>query len=326
MKKLLMIFVSLMFCLSVQAKSKEIILSEDNTLILSSAFTNDSVSTLMEEAKQKDANLKSGYPLYLFLYTPGGSIQAGLELIEYLNGLNRPVHTITMFSASMGFQTVQHLGKRYILKYGVLMSHKARGGFQGDFGGGFSQLDSRYGMWLRRVDMMDKKTVARSNKKQTLTTYRAAYANELWLNGPEAVEQGYADAVITPKCGGSLVGHREAVENFGFFRIKLKFSKCPLNTSPTGIVGFISTNKGEMSVKDFLAKNGKFGKNCNSHSTPIRKRFYDYEEREERVTLPKKENLCAMDETLSLQKIMKKIQERKTFHNRDLKSNIVYSY
>jgi ATP-dependent protease ClpP protease subunit len=93
--------------------AKEIKLTKDNVLVLDQAFTGPSVAKLIQEARQKDADLKSGYPMYLFLNTPGGSIQAGLELIEALKGLNRPIHTITLFAASMGWQLLQHLGDRY---------------------------------------------------------------------------------------------------------------------------------------------------------------------------------------------------------------------
>lgn len=144
--------------------AKEIVLTKDNSVVLNGAFTGKSVSNLIGEIQKLDAELKSGYPIYLFLNTPGGSIQAGLELFEFIKGVNRPIHTITLFAASMGFQTVQHLGKRYVLEYGVLMSHKAYGGFEGEFGGETSQIDSQYGLWLRRLKMMDQKN-RRKNKR-----------------------------------------------------------------------------------------------------------------------------------------------------------------
>ncbi len=323
MKKITILLTALLFCFSVQAK--ELVLSEDNVLVLSSTFTGSSVVKLMSEAKEKDTNLKSGYPMYLFLYTPGGSIQSGLELIEYLNGLNRPVHTVTMFSASMGFQTVQHLGKRYILKYGVLMSHYARGGSRGSFGGtGMpSTKNSIDSLWARRIDLMDLKTVERTKGKQTIESYRKEYMFDLWLNGAEAVKKGYADEVVTVKCGISLAGFTERIEDFGFFRIRFKFSKCPLSTSPTKVSGLLMTNQGEMDLREFLLKNGKFGSDCYSGKyTPTSN---DYRDHEEGVPADKKE-LCAMDKTLNLKKIMLKIQERKAHYSQDLKNNIIYSY
>lgn len=285
--------------------SETIVLSEENTIVLASAFTGPSISQLIEDAKNKDTNLKSQSPLYLVLYTPGGFIQAGIEAITYLQGLNRPVHTLTMFAASMGFQTVQHLGKRYIVPYGVLMSHKARGGFQGEFGNGFSQLDSRYGMSLRRIEMMDLQTVKRTNGKQTLTSYRAAYANELWLNGAEAVEQGYADAVVIPRCDSSLSGHVVMVEDLGYMKLSLTFSKCPLNTYPIKVEAIVITNQGEMLLSEFIAKNGRFGQKC----------------------LASNSLLCAYDPTLTLQKVHATLEKKKQLlYSGNLKSNIVYSY
>jgi len=270
-----------------------------------------------------DANLKSGYPIYLFLYTPGGSIQDGLELIEFLTALNRPVHTVTLFSASMGFQTVQHLGKRYILKYGVLMSHKARGGFRGEFGGGLSQLDARYGMWLRRVDMMDKQTVSRTDGKQTIKTYRASYDNELWLNGQEAVDQGYADEVVSVKCDLSLQGTVEKTKNSGFMSVQAIFSKCPIKTDPVEYKKDILTNKGYMSLEEFLTNNGKFGPDCRSEKQ-VKVLYDESSDKSKVIEVPSQ--LCAKDPLLTIGKIEEKVESLKKENTKDLKSSIVYSY
>lgn len=243
-------------------KVQEIVLTDENTISLRTAFTDDSVGRLIAEADKLNSRLPSGQPIYLFLRTPGGSIQAGLELFEYLKGLNRPVHTITLFAASMGFQTVQQLGNRYILKYGILMSHRASGGFQGEFGGEASQMDSRYGLWLRRIQLLDKETVARTRGKQTLKSYQAAYANELWLNGEEAVQQGYADAVVTVKCHASLENKTEDYDIRDFFAsATVTVSRCPMKTGILDVKANVVTNKGPMALNQFLAVNPEF-KSC----------------------------------------------------------------
>jgi len=302
--------------------SKKIItLSSDNTISLTQAFNRESTTGLMQQATDMDANLKSGYPIYLFMYTPGGSIQAGLELIEFFEGLNRPVHTITLFSASMGWQTVQHLGERYILKYGVLMSHKARGGFTGEFGGGISQLDSRYQLWLRRIELMDKQTVRRTKGKQTIKSYTNAYTPELWLNGQEAVKKGYADAVVTVKCDTSMKGTYKKVFDLGFFKVQAVMSNCPMKISPLKMTASLLTNNGEMPLKEFLIKGGKFGHQCRDSKSSIKASSYFYE-----PELELEAELCASDKTLNLQKIRKTIEEKRQFLNRNLRDHIVYSY
>ena len=313
----------LILSMSASVFSKETItLTSDNTLVLDESFRARSVTKLQQEAAKMDANLKSGYPIYLVMYTPGGSIQAGLELIDFLSGINRPVHTITMFSASMGFQTVQHLGKRFITRYGVLMSHKARGGFRGEFGGGISQLDSRYGMWLRRINMMDEETVKRTNGKQTIKSYRESYAPELWLNGEEAVKEGYADDVAIISCDLSLKGTKGRDFDLGFFKVKVLMSKCPAITAPVGITASILTNQGEMDLNEFLLKNGKFGKECFENNVEPQKDFYGNPIQ----TIVKETEICARDKELTLDKIRKAMDEKESFLNRDLRNHIEYSY
>ena len=162
MLKKLLLCLGLLVSLTVNAK--DITLTNTNTIILNDQVDSNSVSQVMQEVQKLDSTVKSGEPIYLFLNTPGGSIQDGLELMEYLNSLNRPIHTITLFAASMGFQIVQSQGERYILKNGILMSHKARGGISGEFGDGESQLDSRYKLWLNRILELDNVTVSRTLK------------------------------------------------------------------------------------------------------------------------------------------------------------------
>lgn len=304
--------------LSFSVYSAEVVnLTEDNTLVLNQAFSGGSVAKLMEEATKLDAGLKSGYPMYLVLYTPGGSIQAGLELYDYLDGLNRPIHTITMFAASMGFQTVQHLGTRYITRYGVLMAHKARGGFSGEFGGGASQLDSRYGMWLRRVEMMDKMTVERSSKIKTLKEFYAMYAPELWLNGQEAVDRGLADSVATIKCDATLSGTKTVLYDLGFFSVNVVFSKCPARTAPLGVSMNILTNKGNMPLKEFLMENGKFGKKCRTTAIKGGKDYYG------NIVDSKPAELCATDQELTYEKLTKAKNEKVQYLNRNLKDHVI---
>lgn len=327
MKRLLVTLFALLLSLTVSAKevklkAKEVKLTADNTVVLRDSFNSSSITQLKKELLSLDANLKSGYPIYLVLYTPGGSIQKGLELFEFVKGLNRPVHTVTIFAASMGFQTVQSLGERYILNYGVLMSHKARGGFEGEFGGGLSQLDSRYGMWLKRIDMLDKVTVERSKGKQTLKTYRAAYDNELWLNGPEAVEKGYADAIASVSCDNNLTSKTVEQEfDLGFFQVTVKFSGCPIITSPLSISAKLLTNQGYKSLDEFLKMNGKFGKGCREEETDSNKDYYGSV-----ISPPKRAELCAYDKELTIGKIQEALKEKDSHHNRDLRNHVQYSY
>jgi ATP-dependent Clp protease protease subunit len=223
--------------------SNLVVLSSSNTLVLNSEVDGDSVGKVIAEAKKLDTKL-SGFrekasgkaPLYLILNTPGGSIQSGLELIEAMNGLGRKVNTVTMFAASMGFQIAQNLDDRLILKSGVLMSHHAAGGFQGQFGGASpSQVDSRYQLWLDRIKELDEQTVKRTNGKQTYESYIKQYDHEMWLTGTKSVEQGYADKVVTVKCDSSLSGTTPHQIDYMGIPVTYDLDNCPLNTSPLNV-------------------------------------------------------------------------------------------
>lgn len=213
----------------------KVVLTKDNTLVMNDYYDGEIVANVVQKAKQLDGKLKSNDALFLIIDSGGGSIDAGIEMIENLNNLNRPVHTLTIFAASMGFQTVQGVnGKRLILSNGTLMSHKARGEFYGEFPG---QLDSRYAYYLARVLRLDKIAAGRTNGKYTLKTYQNLIENEYWCDGRDCINNGFADFLANASCDASMNGkHNKLYDRFLYMghviEIIDSYADCPLITSP----------------------------------------------------------------------------------------------
>ena len=269
MRNILLAILTFFTLTSCNAKSKDVItLSKDNTLVLNTEVDGSSVSKLMLQAALLDENLPDGEAIYLVLNTPGGSIVDGMELIQNLKALGRPIHTITLFAASMGFQIAQGLNDRLILQTGELMSHPAStggGGFGGQFGGNEpSQLTNRYNSWLQKINELDMLTVKRTKGKQTLESYKKSYDNELWISGQKAVDAGYADKVVQAKCDKEL-NSGSVSQQFSFFgmTINVTFSTCPLITGPLDVALMIKTNGGKtISLSEFKKQGGQFGQIC----------------------------------------------------------------
>lgn len=234
MKKLLFLFMAMVFSLSIMA-TESIKLTEKNSVSLRDTVHGQSVAKAIQELSKLESNDEP--VIYLILDTPGGSVFAGLDLINHLKTYSKPVHTITSFAASMGFQIAQgNPGLRYISPTGVLMSHPMSGGMGGEMGDNMS-LDRRHGFIKEIIDTMDKEVVARTNGKQTLEAYKKEYDNELWTTGSKAVDSGYADAVTPFGCSPELSNATEKYEFRDYLgqifslQIKYELSKCPLINS-----------------------------------------------------------------------------------------------
>ncbi len=209
-----------------------IVLSEQNTISFNQPFTGDYVAKKQLEVLQKSISLSSEKPLYLVLDTPGGSVQAGLNFIDTINSLGRKVHTITIFAASMGYQVVQELGKRYITPSGTLMSH--RGALSGLSGQVPGELNSRLNHIESILEGMNKRAAKRVS--MSLESYKQSIINELWVHGQDAVNKKHADAVANVRCDKNLINGVVESEFFTIFGpVKVKFSKCPLITDPLSV-------------------------------------------------------------------------------------------
>lgn len=227
MYKLILILSFLIFS-EVQAANSTLLLTEKNTIVLRGPITEESASKIQLSLLQHYSN--SG--IILVLDTPGGSVDAGLAIIEVANGLHKKVHTLTIFAASMGFQLVQNLGTRYILNYGTLMSHRATiSGLGGQFDG---ELESRYKYLKSDIDQLD--IIAATRMNISVAEYKALIKDEYWVKGYQAIEDKAADLVVNVRCSKELVQATEKTTINTFFGTYiLTYSKCPLISYPISI-------------------------------------------------------------------------------------------
>lgn len=239
----------LLLCLfaafSLQAEIKTITLEEKNTVIFRSKFTGGSVAKAQTDLLRISKNLNKDENIYLVLDSPGGSVIAGMALIETAKTLPQKVHTITILAASMGYQTVQNLGTRYITPSGILMSHRASlSGLAGQIDG---EIESRLGFYKDMTNNLD--IIAANRVGLTLKDYKKLIVNEYWAGATKAVKDNHADEVAQIVCGDSLSGtiHKRVATFMG--PMTVEFAKCPTIRYPVGLT------RGSLSAyNDFLVQ------------------------------------------------------------------------
>lgn len=141
---------------------------------------------------QKKNNLK-----YLVLKTPGGSVDAGNDLIQFLKSIKKDIQTITIQSCSMGFHIVQELGKRLIVDNSVMMNHRkmiVNTTIQ------FPIIENSYfDLAIKRFKIMDEKIAQRMGI--SYDQWMKLIEKDFYIySGENAVNYRAADEVIKIKC------------------------------------------------------------------------------------------------------------------------------
>jgi len=205
-------------------------LSKSNSLVFRGEVDALSVSKAQQALLNMDKKLPKGKPIYFVLDTPGGDIMSGNQLIDTAKSINRPIHTITIFAASMGFNIVQRLNNRYILPAGTLMAHRARvGGVGGQIPGEFiTAAATIYNLVLR----MENQNASRLGI--SMDSYTSLVKDEYWVDGEDSVRQNAADSLAYITCDSSLNGSSKEVVNTFFGPVELEWSNCPAVTQPLG--------------------------------------------------------------------------------------------
>jgi ATP-dependent protease ClpP protease subunit len=196
-----------------------------NHVVLNDVISGPTASQAMVDL----ALLKTGQPI-LFLDSPGGSIDAGMNLVNMIITSPREITCVAYFAASMAFVTLQSCHKRYVLSNSTIMQHQAR-----FWVGGYEENFKTYAAYI--FTMLGKINSAQAERmKMNITDFDNARKHDLWLYGEDAVKAKAADAVVGGVCSEDLVIERKSVVLWTWFgRIKLIYSKCPLMTDPLDI-------------------------------------------------------------------------------------------
>lgn len=207
-----------------------VVLHKYNSVVFRNVVTRAAISNLTTKLLAISRSLRTSDPIYLYLDTPGGVVDDGLQAIDTVQGLAQEVKTITQFSASMGFHMVQSMGERFITPSGVLMSHRMRGGVEGQIPG---EAVTRLNAALELANVLDAAVCRRIGMK--LEDYQHLIINEYWVSGYKAVEANMADKVVLVKCGADLTGTYDDVLETPFGAVTLTWPECPLINYPVAI-------------------------------------------------------------------------------------------
>ena len=204
-------------------ESKHYLLTEENTITFRGVVYDKSVTEFGERLLNLSYSLREGDTINVVLDSPGGSIYAGLNLISLMESIPQKINCIAMFAASMAHSILQACpGNRYLASnVGIVMIHRARGGFSGQFNNG--EVESRLKTWSHIVKTMEKKNAARMS--YSYDDYKARAKDEWWCSAKQCLRENFVDKIVNLKCSKELF--KKKVRSNRFI-----FSACPLLRSP----------------------------------------------------------------------------------------------
>lgn len=130
----------------------------------------------------------------LYINSPGGSVTAGLAIIDTMNFIKSDVSTICVgIAASMGalILSAGEKGKRFTLPNSEVMIHQVLGGAEGQA----SDIAITAKHILRSKDTLNKILAKNTGKKFEEVEKDAD--RDYWMNADEAKKYGIIDQIIT---------------------------------------------------------------------------------------------------------------------------------
>ena len=130
--------------------------------------------------------------IFLYINSPGGSVTAGLSIIDTMHHIKPPVATVCVgLAASMGSLILSQgaKGKRFVLPNAEVMIHQPSGGAYGQA----SDIDITAKHILKTRDRLNKMLAKATGQK--LTKVEQDVDRDLFMDSEEALTYGIVDAI-----------------------------------------------------------------------------------------------------------------------------------
>ncbi|WP_246656616.1 ATP-dependent Clp protease proteolytic subunit [Dactylosporangium vinaceum] len=132
--------------------------------------------------------------VHLYVNSPGGSVDAGLAIVDTMNFIENDVSTLVVgMAASMGQFLVSAgaKGKRFALPHSRIMMHQPLGGIQGVASD--VAIQAQQMIYIKRV--LREETALHTGKP--IEQIEADADRDRWFTATEAVEYGLIDRVVS---------------------------------------------------------------------------------------------------------------------------------
>ena len=130
--------------------------------------------------------------IFLYINSPGGSVTAGLSIIDTMHHIKPPVATVCVgMAASMGSLILSQgaKGKRFVLPNAEVMIHQPSGGAYGQA----SDIDITAKHILKTRDKLNKMLAKASGQK--LVKVEQDVDRDFFMDAEEALAYGIVDAI-----------------------------------------------------------------------------------------------------------------------------------
>ena len=169
-------------------------LLKDRIIMLTGEVEDGMANSIIAQLLFLDAQ-DSTKDIYLYINTPGGSVSAGLAIVDTMNLIKSDVQTIVMgIAASMGtiIASSGTKGKRFMLPHAEYMIHQPMGGT----GGGTQQTDMAIAAEHLLKTRRTLEKILAENSGQTLEKVHDDAERDNWLTAQETLDYGFIDEIM----------------------------------------------------------------------------------------------------------------------------------
>jgi len=201
----------------------EIVLTQENSTILSGSISPFTLATAFWDLQKKPQDAEK----FLVLYTPGGNTHACDDFSTAVSGLkNVKVIIIKAYSAGALISQL-FTGERIIADGGFLMFHQVRVILQGFFTADeLLSITQDFGGYSRYFDLQCKTRMTITQEQ-----YSKNVTGKDWvINAPEALKVGAADRVEKVVCSKRLEKENPQVDSMDPDSVEPKKSFCKILT------------------------------------------------------------------------------------------------
>lgn len=169
-------------------------LLKDRIIMLTGPVEDNMANSIIAQLLFLDAqdNTKD---IYLYINSPGGSVSAGLAIVDTMNFIKSDVQTIVMgIAASMGtiIASSGSKGKRFMLPNAEYLIHQPMGGT----GGGTQQSDMAIAaeQLLKTRKKLEK--ILSDNSGKTVKQIHKDAERDYWMDAKETLKYGFIDEIM----------------------------------------------------------------------------------------------------------------------------------